>query len=304
MAGRGKLSGTAFVLLLAVSFAAATALARLVYDAGGNPLTVSFTRATLAAVAVLVWCRLAGARPIVGPRKGLAIVMGLMLAASSLSFYSSFQYLPVATATLLYYTFPLMTGLMLVLAGRKDSRFGIWDAIAIVLAFVGLVVALWTGGGIAADAITGIVQAAAGAVVFALILTLTRLFFGPGDDARSRILWMMAVAALAYGVLGLALGGFAWPAGTTGIAGLFGASACYAFAIVGTLFATDRMGPLPVGILLNFEPVASLFLGNAILGQVPTWLQVAGSLIVVAAILLHLLGGPTLSAISATKRGK
>ena len=283
-----KLSGAAFVLLLAASFAASSAFARVAYDAGSNPLTVSFARVTLAAAAVSIWCSFVGARPMTS-RHGLAILLGLLLAGSTLSFSSSFQTLPVATATLVYYTFPLTTGLMLAAAGRKDSHFGGRDVLALVLAFAGLSVALWSGTGFGRDAILGIAQAATGATGFALFLTLTRLFFDAQEDARSRILLMLVVAALGFAVFGTAANGFAWPVGRDGVAALCATSVCYTFAIVGTLVATDRIGPLPVAILLNFEPVVSLLLGHAMLGQVPTVLQVTGSLVVVAAILLHLL---------------
>jgi drug/metabolite transporter (DMT)-like permease len=269
------------LIAIATAFATGTILARLSYDSGVTPLTVSTTR-TLAALLVLALvlrlrgAPLAPARPVRLP----ALALGLILAAYSFGLFVAVGLMPVALAIVVFYTWPFMAGIGAWLTGQERLTW-LWPVTA-ATAFAGLVIALDVGGSV--PDWRGVALALAGAFGWAVLLLLNRRLVGSADT-RPVTLWMLLSAATVYVVGALVSGDYHLPRDTIGWVGLGGAAACYSFLPM-SLFAVARLaGPVRTGLVMNFEPIASLTLGALLLGQVLAPVQILGMALVVAAVI-------------------
>ena len=278
-------SGLAFVLLVATSFAIGSTLARLAYEAGSNALSVLTLRTSVASAALYVLLRLRGVGCALPPRRRYAsLAAGVLLAAYSYGLLGAMEYIPVALAVTLFYTYPMLTAISSWLGGIE--RVSIISIAALAAAFFGIGLALDVSlidlnfGGLNP---IGIALALAGAVVFAGLLMLIERIRGSGDS-RPITLHMLATAFVVYLLMGAVSGTFALPDTTSGWIGYVGSSFFYTFAIVSLFVAVSMIGPLKTALTMNFEPMASAICGFLILGQSLGPTQILGIAIVIAAI--------------------
>jgi drug/metabolite transporter (DMT)-like permease len=110
-------------------------------------------------------------------------------------------------------------------------------------------------------------------------------------DGRLRTLLTMAVTSLVMLVFGAAERGLALPADRTGWIGLALLTLLYGTAITSLFTIVPRLRAASNTVALNFEPVAALGLGWAILSQSVAPHQIAGALVVIGAIVFLGLGG-------------
>jgi drug/metabolite transporter (DMT)-like permease len=273
--------GTMLAAVSAATFGFGTTCSRLAYEGGSAPLTVVFFRLLAFVVVVglflLAWRR--GAR-----LRRQAVVTTLWMAGAlitvSLGYQGSVAFIPVSLAALLFYSFPLMVGVMAVAAGRE--RMTLLKAAALVACFVGLGLAM--GAGFDALDWRGALCALAAALAMALVLT-----FG-GEATRGEDLltinfytnvWML----LALGLVTIALGGPALPTTATGLAGLAGVCVVYVVAFLTWFFALGRVIPVRLAVLFNIEPLVTLIVASLVLGERLSPVQLAGAGLLFAAIL-------------------
>ena len=91
-------------------------------------------------------------------------------------------------------------------------------------------------------------------------------------------------------VIDIFVGDSPLPRTPLGYAAFFGVGAFYSFSIIGFFIAVSWIGSVRTSLLMNFEPVASMFLGIIVLGQVLEPSQYLGAALVVGAILFSMLG--------------
>jgi drug/metabolite transporter (DMT)-like permease len=96
----------------------------------------------------------------------------------------------------------------------------------------------------------------------------------------------MGTTAVVVGGAGAAAGALALPVDGTGWLGLALLTVLYGTAITAMFTVVPRIGAASNTAALNFEPIAALILGWAILGQNVAPRQVVGALIVVGAVIL------------------
>jgi drug/metabolite transporter (DMT)-like permease len=271
--------GIVILMVIAVTFSANHISARIAFDHGASVVTGVFARSLFTALAVFALLRLQGV-PIALSRTqlGRAALIGVALAVQSYCLYSAVSQITVALALLAFNTFPVMLSLMTWAAGR--GRPSARAAIAMPIALAGLSIALdlW-GKPIGA----GVLWALAAGFAFALALFLTDLWLKE-VDGRIRSALTMATIALLVAVIGAATGAFRAPGDATGWLGVGLLSVFYGLAITSVFVVLPRMGSTNYAVVLNFEPIALLFLGWVILGQAIAPLQIFGAFIVVGAI--------------------
>ncbi len=158
---------------------------------------------------------------------------------------------------------------------------------ALVLAFIGLAFALDVIG-LSLNPI-GIAMATAAAVLFATMLVLMNRLIR-GQDSRPVSFYMLCSGALVYIVMDLIAGEFHLPEGSTGWTVFLSIGVFYSFAIIGMFVAVSRIGAVKAGLLMNFEPLASLIIGVVFLGQILTPWQFFGVALVLVAIVYTALG--------------
>lgn len=283
--------GTLTVAGIAVLFASNHVAARAAFDHGASVVAAVAVRSAGTALAVALLLRAARTTAMLPPAvRGRAVVVGLALAVQSACLYAAVARLPVALALLTFNTFPLVLAALSWASGGERPTRATLAAIPVILA--GLVLALdlpgvlGSGGASLADPArfaAGIAFALAAAVAFAIALLLTARWLGP-VDGRVRTLWATATVAVVTVVAGTAAQAFAWPTAAGGWAGLVLLTLFYGAAITSLFVVLPRLGAVNNSPAMNAEPIASLVIAWAVLGQRVAPLQVAGALLVVGAI--------------------
>lgn len=275
------LLGAALAGAAGIGFAANSTAAKLAYEGGSNPLTYLSLRSALAAALVLTIILVLDRSTKMPWRRRLAAIgLGAILAVYSYGLLAAIQFIPVALAVLIFYTFPLLTSIYMWISGRERPT---WLSVgAILVAFFGLALALdVTSGQLNLEGVALAIMAALGITV---VVVLNNRLVGT-DDSRPITLHMMLSAMTLFVVITLVLGDFALPQTGLGWTGILVGTSAYAFAIVTIFIAMSYAGAVPAALSLNLEPVASMFFGFVILGQTLSALQISGAALVIAAVL-------------------
>jgi drug/metabolite transporter (DMT)-like permease len=284
--------GVALLMLIASVFGANHVAARLAFDHGANVTTAVAFRSTGTALFVLTLLlidRIPFALPAVTRWRAFGI--GVILAVQSYCLYSAVALIPVALALLAFNTFPMMLSLISWAAGaERPSR---RTLLAMPVALAGLALALdvagVAGGGAAdfgarwADIGRGVGFALAAAISFATVMFLTTRWLQDVDGRMRSFLMMCATSAVVLAGGALA-NDFSLPRDGTGWVGLCLLTLFYGTAITSLFVLLPRLGAVNNAAVLNFEPIAALFIAWLVLGQTIAPLQIAGGLVVIGAI--------------------
>jgi drug/metabolite transporter (DMT)-like permease len=284
--------GVALMLGIATTFGSNHVAARIAFDHGANVTTAVAMRSAGTAIAVFALL-LANRVPLRLPAatRGRAVLIGVALAVQSVCIYSAVARIPVALALLVFNTFPLLLSLLSWAGGsERPSR----RTLAMMpVALAGLALALDAGGwsgrnasgftGRWAEIGAGVSFALVAALAFASALFLTTRWLADVDGRMRSFMTMATVGVLAFTV-GITTDSFAFPRDATGWAGIALLTVFYCISITSLFVLLPRLGAVNNAALMNFEPVAVLFLAWAILGQSVAPLQIAGALVVIAAI--------------------
>ena len=270
----------ALALLVAVGFAANSVFAALAYAGGSNAISVLIARSSVAFVvllAVLIVARTSAVLP--SSQRNVAFALGLLMAVSSYTLLGALEYMPVALCIITLYTYPLIVASFGWISGTEPFR--IRFAVALIAAFAGLVLALDLPGAI--PNITGIALSLTAAVSISILLIVSERVRST-EDSRPFTLHMLGACMVASIVAAPMLGEFTLPTTANGWTGFVAAPLCYAFGIIFLFVAISKIGSLKTAFVLNLEPVSSVVLSYFILSQSLKPLQIAGIVLVVAAI--------------------
>ena len=281
--------GIALLLAIAVSFGSNHIAARIAFDHGANVMTAVVFRSigtALAVLGILLVFRVPVKMP--APTLGRALAIGLVIAVQSYCLYSAVARLPVALALLTFNSYPILY-MLLAWATGVEPRPPRAALLAMPVALFGLALALDVVGSFDklsarwAEIGTGAAFAIAASVAFALVLYLGARWM-KGVDGRLRSGLGMASCGAAALVAASATGTLVLPADGVGWLGLALLTLFYGSSITALFVLQPRMRSASDVAVLNFEPVAVLFLGWVILGQSLAMKQVAGALVVIACI--------------------
>jgi drug/metabolite transporter (DMT)-like permease len=282
--------GIPLLMFLATVFAGNHIAARVAFDHGTSIAAAVMVRSGVTALVIVALLRLQSvsmALPRATLLRGLGI--GLLVSLQSFCLYSSVAIIPVALALLAFNTFPMIFVLLTWLAGGENP--GRRAFVAMPLALLGLVLALDIIGTVEAMAGrwaeigVGVGWALGSSASFACVLFLTTRHL-KDVDGRLRTLLTMGTTAVVVGLAGAATGSLALPADGTGWFGLALLTVLYGSAITAIFTVVPLLKSASNTAALNFEPIAALILGWAILGQTVAPRQLVGALIVVGAVIL------------------
>ncbi|MEP4379466.1 MAG: DMT family transporter [Alphaproteobacteria bacterium] len=275
------LLGAALAGAAGVGFAANSTAAKIAYDGGTNPLTFLSLRSAVAALLVLAIILLSRrSLRLPAGRRLAALGIGAILALYSYGLLSAIQFIPVALAVLIFYTFPLLTSIYAWVSGQERPT--IRAVSALIVAFIGLVLALDLQGG-QLNAL-GVGLAVMAAMGITLVVILNNRVVGDGDSRPVTFHMMLSAAIISTIVTGVT-GDYALPATATGWAAFLIGPGFYAVAIVTVFIAISLAGPSTAAMSMNFEPVASMTFGFLLLGQVLSGMQLFGAALVILAVL-------------------
>lgn len=301
---RPRLVGAGLVALAAVCFGTLGPVTRFADEAGVGSLAIVTWRAAIGGLAMLLLLGVlrgaAGRRPLgVGDLPvrdrwfvGAGAIANLVL---NLAMFIAFVRIEIGLALLLFYAYPAFVALASV-AWFGERLDGVrWGALG--LSTVGLVLTLAGAGELGSLDLLGIGLSIMAGGAQAFYVLAARHGFGriPPVEAAATT---MSVAALGYVVIALVTGGAApllAPLASSAalvpvlLAGVIGA----AIPTLAFITGIRILGAPRAAILATLEPVVGVLLAALLLGEQPAALQLAGgALILVAAVLLQVGGGP------------
>lgn len=280
------------MLGIATTFGSNHVAARIAFDHGANVTTAVAFRSVGTALAVCALLLFNGVSfKLAAATRGRAVLVGFALAIQSVCIYSAVARIPVALALLVFNTFPLILSLMSWASGAERPTSRMLAMMPVALA--GLALALdaggWSGRNAAgfagrwAEIGVGVSLALGAGLAFATALFFTTRWLGDVDGRMRSFMTMGTVGVLAV-VAGLSTDSFVLPRDATGWLGIALLTVFYCISITSLFVLLPRLGAVNNAALMNFEPVAVLFLAWAILDQAVAPLQIVGAVIVIGAI--------------------
>jgi drug/metabolite transporter (DMT)-like permease len=285
----GRTVGLACILVSAASFGAMPIFARYAYADGVSPVTLLAVRFSLAAAIMTVILRIRRTKRHAKTRLvGLVLMGAVGYVGQSLCYFTALQHASAGMVALLLYLYPALVALLAAAAlGDRLTPVRL-AALGLALAGSALVIGVglpgaagWRG---RAD-IAGILLGLGAAVIYSVyIIAGTR--FVPRGSATEASTVIISSAAIVY-IVAAAASGPQLPA-TAG-----GYLALAAIAIVSTVVAIvaffaglERVGPTTASTLSTLEPVVTVALAAFFLGETLAPLQIAGGVLILAAVLL------------------
>ncbi len=269
------------VLICAVCYAVAVVCARVAFEDGSNASTVVMLRCVFAVLAIGIAVRLGKAPDTVTARdRRLILSLGLLFAINVYAFYKAIELLRIPLAILIFYVYPLLTGLISAFAGLE--RLSAPMLLFSLLSLAGL--ALATGASPETLDPLGVALALFAGAVVALSLVVTTRHVAHVDPLR-RTFWMMVSTSASLVAAVVAGQSFAWPHGAVGAAAIGGVCVLYAIGLVGLFTSATRIGPIRTAIMMNLEPVVAIALSTVVLRQGLTGLQYAGGALVITGVI-------------------
>ena len=260
------------------------------YKAGMNPDSVLFFR-YLFAIPVLGMMIVARGRSFKLKRKEVLplIIMGLLVALSSLALFQSYNYMDVGIASTLLFVYPILVALIMWIAFKE--KLTLPTVLCILLALGGLGLLYKSGDGSTLN-LTGIILVMISALSYAIYIV----------GVNQSTLKNLATLSLTFYVLlfGLVLflvrvdfGQSLRVAETWYLWGNLIALAIFPTAIsfLCTTQAIQYIGSTPTAILGALEPLTAVFFGVVVFGESLTLRLSCGMLMIILAVTLIIAGG-------------
>ena len=207
-----------------------------------------------------------------------AAALAVPVALSSFGYLGAVEYIPVSTAVLVVYTYPIWVGLITRLT--RGEPLGGARVIAIFLAFAGVAIALDVHASAMPDA-RGLALAALAALgMAAMVLGSSRLV---RDIDPGAVNFYLSSAATGIFVVLLLVGDPHLPHSALGRLGFAGLLVTFPLAQLALLAAVDRAGPVVTAVVMNLEPLITSGRAVILLGERVSAVQLGGAALVGAA---------------------
>jgi drug/metabolite transporter (DMT)-like permease len=286
--GRALPRATLLILFSACCFGSISTLITLAMSSGARLIDVLAWRYGLAAV-LLVFVS-GGAAAIRAPGRRawatLALAGGGQAAIAFVSL-SALRYIPVATLTFLFYTYPAWVAV--ISAVRGTERLTLRRIVALSLSLAGIAVMVGTPGAGGLQPI-GVLLALASALLYAAYIPLIDRL-GEGVPPAVTSTYASAGAAIILIVVAVAQGGLAVqfaPIGWMAVLAL--AIVCTVLAFMAFLRGLSEIGPVRTAIVSTIEPFWTALLGSVVLGQSIGPRTLAGGVMIATAVIVLQLG--------------
>ena len=279
---------TLLVLFSACCFGSIPILITLATTSGARLLDVLAWRYLLAGLLLFVVC--GGLRPLLAPGRRawpVLVLAGGGQAAIAFVSLSALRYIPAATLTFLFYTYPAWVAVIGAVRGTERISGRRALALAFSLAGIALMVGMPGAGGLHP---VGALLALSSALLYAAYIPLINWL---GRDMAPAVTSMYATTGAAVVLVAVALtqGGLALRFAPIGWAAvLILAVACTVLAFVAFLRGLAEIGPVRTAIVSTIEPFWTALLGSVVLSQMIGPRTLGGGLLIATAVILLQLG--------------
>jgi len=264
----------------ALSFAFADVFGKVVMVNGADVLTMTTGRGIVTVAFLALWLRLYKPPvPHTSRQRWISLGAGLLFAGIVFGLYEAMQFLPVPLTILIYFVYPLLTGLIGTLFGIDKVT---WRGAAIaVVAFLGvaLIVGVEPGG----IALAGLALVA-GAIACRVSLMLVTRAFLQGADARLITWYSFVSSTLVFAAISLATWNWHVPQNATGWIAFVVLTISTVSAVLTLFVSISRIGPFRSALIMNLEPLLVSILSVPLLGEILTPLQGLGGAIMLGAL--------------------
>ncbi len=276
-----NLFGTLLILLSALGFGSMALCAGLASKEGVDTFSLLALRFSIASVVLLCFSfgfkRSRSDQWPAGSAAKAYVLMGGIYAAMAWSYFSALLYVPPSTVTLVLFSFPILVAVAAAALGL--DRFGPPEWLAVAASSTGLI--LMIGGTLSGD-MTGFGLAFLSALCYTTYIILGSKIKSPASPIAASCLVLGGAAVI---FIGLALShGVHLPKSATGwLAVLFLAVFSTAVAIAAFVAGLKRVGPTLASILSTLEPVVTIGLGMAFMGDKLQANSIAGGAFILSA---------------------
>lgn len=274
--------GILFTILSAVLFGITPAFAKLIYADGVNSSTLVFFRNLFAILPLYLLCRKQRCDLHITLRQGVHLVLAAIIGQSvtAVMLYTSYNYIPIATATTLHFFYPIfITLICVILFHERLSRVKLGALLAATLGVVCFV----EGGG--KGSMTGFSLALASALTFAYYMVAVEKSGLNRLHPFAITFYFAIIVSLSLLLYNGALGQFTLEIGvaTYGKMALF--SLFTSVAAMGLLQLGIRyLGAGDAAILCMFEPLTSFISGVFFLHEELSVRKLLGSVLILGAV--------------------
>lgn len=272
--------GYALVLVSSACFGTLGVFSKLFYDAGGDAYTLLFLRFAITGPVLLAVALLLGSE---WPTRRIAVLgaaLGVFQLAVALALFEGYARAPVALVTLLYFAYPLVTVVAASLLFHEEL--GLRRGIILLVALAG--VALTIGAPESATWVGIVLGLAAGLCVTALILSSRHLMVSHAiaPIVLGGLMFTSPAVVLALALparsadFDLSAEAWGWALASVVIAAVIPISLFYS--------GIRRVGAGTAGLLSVAEPLVTVLLAYAVLGESLTVLQFVGGVLIVGSV--------------------
>jgi drug/metabolite transporter (DMT)-like permease len=271
--------GSGLIVLGSLQFGGVVVLGKLVTD-GGLPVPAYLAVRFAVAAVLLTMVLAATGQPLAAARGERWRLVVLGMAGYGLEaglFFAALHHSSAATATLLFFTYPVIVTLIVAATGRGLPGALVVAALCSSVAGAALVVA---GGSLVISGV-GVLLALAAALVFSLYLLGADAVLDRTNSLTGSM-WVSAAAAAALATAAGVSGTAAWPVGLAQWGPVLGSGAFTAGAFVCLLAGLRRIGPVRTAIVGSTEPMAASILAVIFLRESLGAATVVGGTLILA----------------------
>jgi len=279
-----RIKGVIYAISSAVAFGTIPFFAVNAYKGGLNSITTAFLRFFIATIIIycILWYR---KTPIKVSKRVFGRLSFLSIAgyaATCITLFMSYSYIPVGLATSLHFTYPATVAVLSVFILKE--RLKLTKVFSLVLSIAG--VYILAGSGEAAAGVKGVVAALASGVFYSLYtIELAR----PEIKSMEGLLltfYVSMFSSISIFLFGAITGKLVFVPELRALMAVIGlALVCTVFAILAYYKAVQNIGPSDTAILSTFEPVTGVVLGIVVFGERLSLTTAAGSLLIIISVL-------------------
>lgn len=288
---KNSIKGYALGIIAAASYGTNPLFAIPLYGAGLTPDSVLFLRylVALPVVAAMILLRGRGFR--VTRRELLTlVVLGLLVAVSSLTLFMSYNYMDVGIASTILFVYPIMVAVIMAAVYKEKAGWMTIVCIALATVGIGLLMGNPDGGFVS---ITGTILVVASALTYAVYIVAVNKTSLAKVATLTVTFYVLLFGLSLFLVRLLASGQPLFP--TLPDWKLWGCVAGLAIFPTALSFgctngAIQSIGSTPTAILGAFEPVTAVIIGVFAFGEVLTPCIICGLVMIIVAVILVIAG--------------